>query len=78
MGRLFGFGIQEARRTAGLPIEDAARLSGMESSERMAIEDGNVPQEINRLRAMAEAMEISFDKIATLVLVCRAVEQSKL
>jgi hypothetical protein len=31
-----------------------------------------VPQDINRLRAMADAMEISFDKISTLVLVCRA------
>ena len=38
----------------------------------MAIEEGNVPQDINRLRAMAEAMQISFDKIGTLVLVCRA------
>ncbi len=47
-------------------------FSGMEVSEWMAIEDGCVPQDINRLRAMAETMQISFDKIATLVLVCRA------
>ena len=53
-------------------LEEAARLSGMEVSEWMAIEDGCVPQDINRLRAMAETMQISFDKIATLVLVCRA------
>ena len=71
MGRLFGFCIQETRESAGLSIEEAARLSGMELTEWMAIEDGNVPQEINRLRAMAEAMEISFDKIASMVLVCR-------
>ncbi len=38
----------------------------------MAIEDGCVPQDVNRLRAMAETMQTSFDKIATLVLVCRA------
>jgi hypothetical protein len=43
----------------------------MESSEWMAIEDGCVPQEINQLRAMAEAMEISFDRAASLVLLCR-------
>jgi hypothetical protein len=72
MGRLFGFSIQEARKSARLSIEDAARLSGMESSEWMAIEDGNVPQETNQLRAMAEVMEINFDQIVSWVLVCRA------
>jgi hypothetical protein len=72
MGRLFGFCIQEARKSAGLSIENAARLSGMESSEWMAIEDGNVPQETNRLRAMAEVMHLNFDQIVSWVLVCRA------
>ena len=72
MGRLFGSCIQEARKTAGLSLEEASRLSGMVTSEWMAVEEGSVPQDINRLRAMADAMEISFDKIATLVLVCRA------
>jgi len=70
-GRLFGFSIQQARMNSGLSIEEAARSSGMESSEWMAIEDGCVPQDINRLRAMAEAMEVSFDRIASWVLVCR-------
>lgn len=71
MGRLFGLGIEEARINTGLSIEEAAGLSGMAISEWMAIEDGCVPQDINQLRAMAEAMEISFNKIATLVLLCR-------
>ena len=71
MGRLFGFCIEETRKSAGLSIEDAARLSGMALTEWMAIEDGTVPQDINRLRAMAEAMQVSFDKIASMVLVCR-------
>ena len=71
MSRLFGFGIQEARKSASLSVEDASRLAGMEVSEWAAIEDGFVPQDINRLRAMAGAMEISFDRIANLVLLCR-------
>ena len=70
-GNLFGSSIQAARTEAGLSIEEAAGLSGMEISEWMAVEDGHVPQDINRLRAMAAAMEISFDKIANLVLLCR-------
>jgi len=72
MGRLFGHCIGETRENAGLSIEEAARLSGMKVSEWMAIEEGTVPQDINRLRAMADAMQISFDQIGTLVLVCRA------
>jgi transcriptional regulator with XRE-family HTH domain len=70
-GRMFGHCIQETRKKADLSVEEAARLSGMKSSEWMAIEEGSVPQDINRLRAMADAMEVNFDKIATLVLVCR-------
>jgi transcriptional regulator with XRE-family HTH domain len=70
-GRLFGRGIQEARENAGLSVEQAARLSGMEVSEWTAIEDGYVPQETNRLRAMAAALEISYDKLLNLVLLCR-------
>jgi len=70
-GRLFGFGIQEARQKASLSIEDAADLSGMEITEWMAIEDGYVPQDINQLRAMAEALEVSFDKMAFWALVCQ-------
>ena len=71
MSRLFGFCIQETRLRAGLSIEEAARLSGMELSQWMAIEDGNVPQDINELRAMAETLHINFETIASWVLVCR-------
>ena len=72
MGRLFGSFIQTVRKKADLSIEETARLSGMEASEWMAIEEGSVPQDINRLRAMAETMQISFDRVANLVLLCRA------
>ncbi len=70
-GRMFGHCIQKTRENTGLSVEKAAVLAGMKSSEWMAIEEGQVPQEIDRLRAMTDAMEVSFDKIATLVLVCR-------
>jgi hypothetical protein len=71
MGRLFGFCIHAARENAGLSIEDAARLSGMELTEWMAIEDGSVPREVNQLRAMAETMQVNFDRMASWVLVFR-------
>ena len=71
MGRLFGFCIQAARTNAGLSIEEAARLSGMELTEWMAIEDGSVPREVNQLRAMAEVMQVNFDRMASWVLVFR-------
>lgn len=69
--RLFGLGIRATRNEAGLSIEAAARLAGMAISEWAAIEDGHVPQETNRLRSMAAALEISFDKILNMVLLCR-------
>ena len=68
---MFGLSIQEVRKGAGLSIEQAAPLAGIEISEWAAIEDGYIPQDQNRLRVMAAAMEISFDRIAMLVLLCR-------
>ncbi len=71
MGRLFAFGIREARKGAGLSIEQAAHRSGMKVSEWTAIEEGQVPQDVNQLAAMIDALEIGFDKIANLVLLCQ-------
>jgi transcriptional regulator with XRE-family HTH domain len=70
-GRIFGEGIEETRKSAGLSIDEAARLSGMEISEWMAIEQGHVPADLNRLRAMAEALGIRYDQIALMALLCR-------
>jgi len=70
-GRLFGRGIQQCRQQAGLSLEEAARLSGMELSEWMAIEEGHVPQDTNRLHAMADAMQVSYDKFLNLAVLCR-------
>ncbi len=71
--RLFGRFICETRKGAGLPLEKAARLSGMQAWEWLAVEEGHAPEDINRLRAMADAMEISFDRIAMVALLCRDV-----
>ena len=43
----------------------------MELSEWMAIEDGHVPQEMDRLRDMAGAMEVNFEKMLNWVALCR-------
>jgi len=47
-GRMFGDGIRAHREHAGITIEEAAGLSGMEISQWMAIEDGSVPQDVTR------------------------------
>ena len=70
-GHMFGSGIRTHRERAGISVEEAAGLSGMEISEWMAIEDGNVPQDVNRLRAMAAAIEIRYDQVATMAMLCQ-------
>ena len=70
-GRLFGQGIRSARTETGMSIEEAAGLSGIEVSEWMAIEDGHVPQEMDRLRAISAVLEISFEKVMNWVFLCR-------
>ena len=70
-GRLFGLGIRENRQKIGLSIEEAARLSGMEASEWTAIEDGYVPQTAAQLHSIAGTLEISYDRLLSLVLLCR-------
>ena len=70
-GRMFGDGIRISRERAGISVEEAAGLSGMAISEWMAIEDGNVPQDVTRLRAIAASIEVSYDQISSLALLCR-------
>jgi hypothetical protein len=70
-GRLFGLGIQASRNEVGLTVEEAARLSGLELSEWMAIEDGHVPQQVDQLRSMASVLEVSYEKVLNWVFLCR-------
>ena len=69
-GRLFGQCIGKTREAAGRSVEEAARLAGMETCAWAAIEAGFVP-DTSQLRPMAGALEIGFDKMATLAVLCR-------
>lgn len=72
---LFGRSICETRKNLGLSLEEAARLSGMQISEWLAIEAGYAPQDVNLLRALADTMEVGFERIAMVVLLCREAEE---
>ena len=71
-GRLFGQCVGKTREAAGRSVEDAARLAGMATSQWAAIEAGYVPDP-TQLRPMADALELGYDKIATLAVLCRDV-----
>jgi transcriptional regulator with XRE-family HTH domain len=68
--RIFGKAIEENRLARGLSIEDAAQLAGMEISEWAAIEAGVVPQTEAELRSIAGTLEIGYDRMLNLVLLC--------
>jgi|BarGraIncu00222A_1022003.scaffolds.fasta_scaffold73316_1 transcriptional regulator with XRE-family HTH domain len=70
-GRLFGSCIENVRETGGRSVEEAAHLAGMEASEWAAIEAGYVPESTARLRSMAGALELGYEKIAGLACLCR-------
>ncbi len=56
---------------AGRSIPDAARLAGMELSEWMALEAGGLlPQTPEQLRAIAGALEVDYDWMASWVVLC--------
>jgi transcriptional regulator with XRE-family HTH domain len=69
-GRMFGWGIAQARNNAGLSIEQAAEAAGIEAAEWRAVEGGQVPTDQDRLLAIAEAVHFRQDQIALWVLMC--------
>ncbi len=69
--RLFGSMVQDCREALGRSVEEAARLSGMEASEWLAIEAGHIPADPERLRPMADALEIDFEQMAMTVFLCQ-------
>jgi len=70
LGRLFGQCIKSAREKCGRTVEQAAWLAGMELSQWEAVETGYVPHP-ERLRPMADALGISFERFSPIVLICR-------
>ena len=69
-GQFFGALIRSARETRGLSIEEASRAVGMAVSEWEAIEAGTVPRTREQLEAVAAGLDIEWDAMASLVLVC--------
>jgi transcriptional regulator with XRE-family HTH domain len=70
-GRMFGLFIQGCRNEIRMSIEQAAGLSGMEVSEWMAVEGGHVPQDLDRLRAIAASLELSWDRMLNMLALCQ-------
>jgi transcriptional regulator with XRE-family HTH domain len=70
-GRLFGLFIQGRRNEASMSVEEAAGLAGMQVSEWMAIEDGYVPQEMDRLRAISATLELTWDRLLNMLALCQ-------
>jgi transcriptional regulator with XRE-family HTH domain len=68
---IFAKAVQHNRQARGLSVEEAARLAGMEASEWAAIEAGSVPQTPAELRSIAGTLEIGYDRLLNLVLLCR-------
>ena len=68
---IFAKAILHTRQECGLSVEEAAQLAGMEASEWAAIEAGSVPQTTAQLHAMAGTLEISYERLVNLVLLCR-------
>jgi hypothetical protein len=69
-GRLFGTCIEKTREACGRSLEEAARLSGMETAEWAAIETGCVPDP-RQLHPMSDALGLRHDKIAMLACLCQ-------
>ena len=69
--QMFGSMVQDRREAIGRSVEEAACLSGMESSEWAAVEAGHIPADPARLRSMAAALEVRFDHMALLVYICQ-------
>jgi hypothetical protein len=71
LGRLFGGLIERKREASGHSVGEIACLAGMAWSEWAAIEAGHVPGDPAQLRSMAAALELGYDQMTRLALICR-------
>jgi hypothetical protein len=57
--------LQVSRQSLGLSAGEAARLAAMETTDRLAIEAGRIPEQ-KQLRPMADALELKVEQLAIL------------
>ncbi len=70
--RVFGRFIQSAREKAGLSVENAAELAGMDHRNWRATESGSwLPTTKQQLQFMAAAVDIDWPTMTRVVTMCR-------
>jgi hypothetical protein len=65
------------RGELGLTVAAAAELSGLEVSEWCSLEAGWVPEELNRIRAIAAALEVCWTDLDLLAFFARCAQSSR-
>lgn len=70
-GQMFGDLIRNIRESLGLTVAEAAERSGLQQSEWMAIEEGCVPHDAERLSAIAGTLELNWHFIVEIAVFCR-------
>ena len=69
--RMFGQFIQSGREKAGLSVDRAAELAGMEAERWSAIEAGaSLPTTRRQFHRIAAALDVDWDTMASIVLMC--------
>ena len=70
--RFFGWFIESGREKAGLSIEQAAALAGIDAEEWTAIEAGaSLPTTRQQFQSIADALHIEWGTMTRIVLLCR-------
>ena len=69
-GEMFGGLLRDAREERGRSVEDAAQAAGMEVAEWEAVEAGQVPENWEQVRRMADGLGIDRSWLTPLVLFC--------
>jgi transcriptional regulator with XRE-family HTH domain len=69
-GEFFGDLIRSAREERSLSVEEVSRAAGMAIAEWEAIEAGVVPRTREQLQAVAAALAVEWEAMASLALFC--------